>query len=235
MTNAKPAKIAKKDAKKRNLMLFSFLAAAAALALVLWGGAASPLFAQEGAPEGDAEIQRPVAVFDTTLGSFEAMLYDDLAPVTAGNFMKLAKEGFYDGTIFHRVIDGFMIQGGDPDGTGRGGPGYSIKDEFGKGLAHSGPGILSMANRGPDTGGSQFFITLVPTPWLDGKHAIFGAVVSGMDVVEAIGKTPVSGADKPVSDVRIEKLAIKDPRDKAAEPPAQETGGGAAPEDGSAG
>jgi cyclophilin family peptidyl-prolyl cis-trans isomerase len=155
---------------------------------------------------------RPTAVFETTNGTFEAELYTDLAPITAGNFIKLAQSGYYDGTIFHRVIDGFMIQGGDPTGTGTGGPGYAIEDEFGPGLKHSGPGILSMANSGKNTGGSQFFVTLVPTPWLDGKHAIFGNVTKGMDVVEAIGKVSVSSRDKPVTDVRINKLTIVEPQ-----------------------
>ncbi|MDH5590083.1 MAG: peptidylprolyl isomerase, partial [Gemmatimonadota bacterium] len=125
--------------------------------------------------------------FQTNHGTFTAELFEDLAPKTTGNFRKLAEEGYYDGVIFHRVIPDFMIQGGDPTGTGRGGPGYNIPDEFGEGLRHDTPGLLSMANAGPNTGGSQFFVTLVPTPWLDRKHAIFGKVISGMDVVEAIG------------------------------------------------
>ena len=125
--------------------------------------------------------------FSTTLGDFTAELFEDKAPKTAQNFIDLAEKGFYDGVIFHRVIDDFMIQGGDPTGTGMGGPGYQIDDEFGPGLKHDGEGILSMANAGPNTGGSQFFITLVPTPWLDGHHAIFGKIVEGMDIVHKIG------------------------------------------------
>ena len=123
--------------------------------------------------------------------------------------MDLAERNFYDGVIFHRVIDGFMIQGGDPTGTGRGGPGYTIRDEFGQGLAHDAEGVLSMANSGPHTGGSQFFITLAPTPWLDGKPPIFGKVTEGMDVVRAIGKTRVGPNDKPIIDVTIKKLTIE--------------------------
>jgi len=153
-------------------------------------------------------MPNPTATFDTYLGTFTVELFDDLAPKTAGNFAKLAKEGFYDGVIFHRVIDGFMIQGGDPTGTGRGGPGYKIPDEFGPGLEHNGEGILSMANAGPGTGGSQFFITLVPTPWLDAKHAIFGRVTAGMDVVRAIGKVPVGAGDRPVQDVVMNSVKV---------------------------
>ncbi|MDR1472009.1 MAG: peptidylprolyl isomerase [Synergistaceae bacterium] len=142
------------------------------------------------------------------MGAFKIELFDDLAPKTCRSFMDLAERKFYDSLIFHRVIDGFMIQGGDPEGTGRGGPGYTIPDEFGEGLAHDAPGILSMANAGPNTGGSQFFITLAPTPWLDGKHAIFGKVVEGMDVVAAIGKVKTAPNDRPITNVVINKLTI---------------------------
>ena len=135
-------------------------------------------------------------------------LYEDKAPVTTENFIKLAKEGFYDGLIFHRVIKGFMIQGGDPTGTGMGGPGYKIKDEFGEGLKHDDEGILSMANAGPNTGGSQFFITLAPTPWLNGHHAIFGKVVEGMDVVRLIGVVPTDFRDRPREAVTMEKVEV---------------------------
>jgi peptidyl-prolyl cis-trans isomerase A (cyclophilin A) len=147
--------------------------------------------------------------FKTNEGTFKVELYDDLAPATAGNFAKLAEQGFYNGVIFHRVIDGFMIQGGDPTGTGRGGPGYTIPDEFGKGLAHTGEGMLSMANAGPDTGGSQFFITLAATPWLDRKHAIFGKVVEGIDVVRKIGQTQTARGDRPVNDIVMEEVKVE--------------------------
>ena len=153
-------------------------------------------------------MANPTARFTTNQGSFDVELFEDKAPATAKNFAKLVEKGFYDGTVFHRVIDGFMIQGGDPTGTGRGGPGYSIKDEFNPSLRHSGEGILSMANAGPNTGGSQFFITLAATPWLDNKHAIFGRVTSGMEVVHAIGKVPTAGGDRPKQEVRIEKVSI---------------------------
>lgn len=157
---------------------------------------------------GETTMGNTKVLLKTNMGDITVMLYDDKAPLTAGNFENLVKKGFYDGTIFHRVIDNFMIQGGDPTGTGMGDPGYKIKDEFGVGLKHDKKGILSMANAGPNTGGSQFFITLVPTPWLDQKHAIFGEVVSGMDIVEKIGKTQVDKNDRPINKVIIEKAAI---------------------------
>jgi cyclophilin family peptidyl-prolyl cis-trans isomerase len=148
------------------------------------------------------------AQFDTNLGSFKIELFEDRAPQTTKNFIDLAEKGFYDGVIFHRVIKGFMIQGGDPKGTGTGGPGYTIPDEFHPELKHDGPGVLSMANAGPNSGGSQFFITLAATPWLDGKHAVFGKVVEGMDVVEAIGATPTAAGDRPKSNVVMEKVTV---------------------------
>ena len=128
-------------------------------------------------------MANPTVTIETNHGTIQAELFEDLAPKTVGNFADLAKKGFYDGVIFHRVIDGFMIQGGDPTGTGRGGPGYTIPDEFGKGLAHTAPGLFSMANAGPNTGGSQFFITHSPQRRLDGKYTIFGKVTKGMNVV----------------------------------------------------
>ena len=161
------------------------------------------------AAEAEAAAKRQTAVFETSMGTFKIELYNDLAPVTVKNFTDLIKKNYYDGIIFHRVIDDFMIQGGCPQGTGMGGPGYSIKDEFGKGLKHDKPGKLSMANSGPDTGGSQFFITLAPCPWLDDKHAIFGHVSEGMDVVEKIGKVPTDSRDRPLKKVVIEKLTVK--------------------------
>ena len=144
----------------------------------------------------------------TNLGSFTIELFEDRAPRTTKNFIDLAEKGFYDGVIFHRVIKDFMIQGGDPDGTGRGGPGYNIPDEFHPDLKHHGPGILSMANAGPNTGGSQFFITLEATTWLDGKHAVFGEVTEGMDVIQTIGSTPTARGDRPLEDVVMESVTI---------------------------
>ena len=146
--------------------------------------------------------------FTTNKGVFVDEMFEDKAPLTTKNFIELVEKGFYDGIIFHRVIDGFMIQGGDPTGTGMGGPGYKIKDEFGEGLKHDDEGILSMANAGPNTGGSQFFITLAPTPWLNGHHAIFGKVVEGMDVVRLIGVVPTDFRDRPREAVTMEKVEV---------------------------
>lgn len=146
--------------------------------------------------------------FTTNKGVFVAEMFEDKAPRTTKNFIELVEKCFYDGIIFHRVIDGFMIQGGDPTGTGMGGPGYKIKDEFGEGLKHDDEGILSMANAGPNTGGSQFFITLAPTPWLNGHHAIFGKVVEGMDVVRLIGVVPTDFRDRPREAVTMEKVEV---------------------------
>jgi cyclophilin family peptidyl-prolyl cis-trans isomerase len=126
------------------------------------------------------------ATFKTDKGDIVVKLHADKVPNTVNNFVFLARQGFYDGTIFHRVINDFMVQGGDPTGTGMGGPGYQFKDEFHPALKHSKPGILSMANAGANTNGSQFFITHVPTPWLDGHHSIFGEVTQGMDVLLSI-------------------------------------------------
>jgi cyclophilin family peptidyl-prolyl cis-trans isomerase len=148
------------------------------------------------------------ARFTTNHGDFAIELFEDRAPLTTKNFVDLVEKEYYDGLTFHRIIDGFMIQGGCPSGTGTGGPGYKIKDEFHPELKHDGPGVLSMANAGPNTGGSQFFITLAATPWLDGKHAVFGKVVDGMDVVQKIGKMKTGGQDRPVEPVVVEKVSV---------------------------
>ena len=149
------------------------------------------------------------AQFETSMGKFTIELFEQQTPKTVGNFVTLAEKNFYDGVIFHRVIDGFMIQGGDPTGTGRGGPGYQFADEFTPELKHNSEGILSMANAGPNTNGSQFFITLAPTPHLDGRHSVFGKVVEGLDVVRKIGKTPTKAGDRPVTDVVMNKVKIE--------------------------
>ena len=153
-----------------------------------------------------------VAVIKTNMGTIEIELFADQTPKTVENFVGLSEKGYYNGVIFHRVIDSFMIQGGDPTGTGRGGESFwggKFADEFVPTLRHDDPGILSMANAGPNTNGSQFFITLVATPWLDGKHTVFGKVINGMDVVLAIGKVKTGAGDKPVEDVVMEQVTIE--------------------------
>jgi peptidyl-prolyl cis-trans isomerase B (cyclophilin B) len=180
---------------------------------------ASPLgiVAEEAAPAAEAKPAvvapaptppAPAAITDvrivvkTDKGDIEGVIYASKVPMTAANFLNLAKRGYYDGLTFHRVIPDFMIQGGDPQGTGRGGPGYQFADEFDKTLRHSKPGIFSMANAGPGTNGSQFFITHVATPWLDGKHSVFGAVTKGQTTVNAVAR-----GDK------ILKIEVLDPTD----------------------
>jgi cyclophilin family peptidyl-prolyl cis-trans isomerase len=139
------------------------------------------------APEMTIDPQKKYkAILETDKGDVTVRLHADKTPRTVNNFVFLAQEGFYDNTIFHRVIDNFMAQAGDPTGTGRGGPGYKFSDEFHPSLRHDKPGVLSMANAGPGTNGSQFFITHVPTPWLDNKHSVFGEVIEGMDVLLSI-------------------------------------------------
>jgi len=142
---------------------------------------------------------------ETNRGALELELFDEDAPKTVENFVKLAGDGFYDGVIFHRVIPNFMIQGGDPTGTGMGGPGYQFEDEINPNLVVR--GALAMANAGPNTNGSQFFIVTAPAcDWLDGKHTVFGRVTSGMDVVDAIERTPTDTGDRPLDEVRIESI-----------------------------
>ena len=150
-----------------------------------------------------------MVIIQTNLGSMTVELFQDKAPKTTENFLKLVDKKYFDGIIFHRIIQGFMIQGGDPTGTGRGGPGYQIPDEFGEGLTHSGPGILSMANAGPNTGGSQFFITLAATPHLNGRHAVFGKVVEGLDVLMKIGSVETLPGDRPKEPVTMIKVSRK--------------------------
>lgn len=192
---------------RRYILVAVFLAAL----LVLSSGCA--IFAQDGAA-GTGDMMKTSkdngtkVLLETNQGNITIRLFDQKAPLTTANFKKLVGEGFYDGTIFHRVIPEFMIQGGDPTGTGTGGPGYTIKDEFHPDLRHSKPGILSMANAGANTGGSQFFITVAATPWLDGKHSVFGEVIDGMDLVYDISEVPRDKRDKPLEDVRIIKATI---------------------------
>jgi peptidyl-prolyl cis-trans isomerase B (cyclophilin B) len=140
------------------------------------------------APATPAAVTDIRIILKTSKGDIEATLFASKVPMTAANYLNLASKGFYDGLTFHRVIPNFMIQGGDPEGTGTGGPGYKFGDEFDRSLRHSKPGIFSMANAGPGTNGSQFFVTHVPTDWLDGKHSVFGEVTKGMDVVNTISR-----------------------------------------------
>jgi peptidyl-prolyl cis-trans isomerase A (cyclophilin A) len=165
------------------------------------------------------------AHFTTSEGSFTVRLFEDEAPATVANFVGLAegtkewtdpksgqkvKRPYYNGLVFHRVIEGFMIQGGDPLGTGTGGPGYKFADEFSPKARHGKAGILSMANSGPNTNGGQFFITLAATPWLDDKHSVFGEVVDGLDVIKKIGSTPTSKpGDRPVKPITVQSVAIQ--------------------------
>jgi peptidyl-prolyl cis-trans isomerase A (cyclophilin A) len=171
-----------------------------------------------------ADPEAPTATFVTSKGSFTVRLLPGHAPVTVANFVELAtgkkewsdprdgsrkSEPLYSGTVFHRVIPDFMIQGGDPEGTGRGGPGYRFEDEVPpEGPSFDRPGLLAMANAGPGTNGSQFFVTVVPTPWLTGKHTIFGEVIEGMDVVDAIATTPTGSQDRPAEDIMLERVEI---------------------------
>ena len=177
-----------------------------------------------GASANSQEKKGPLyATLKTSMGDIVIQLFDDKAPKTVANFVGLAggtkewtdtktgekvKKPLYSGTIFHRVIPGFMIQGGDPLGSGMGGPGYRFEDEFHPDLRHNKAGILSMANAGPNTNGSQFFITHQPTPFLDNKHSVFGEVVKGQDVVVAIGNTPRDARDRPIKDVVLKEIVI---------------------------
>ena len=181
-------------------------------------------FAQEEKKEEkkDAEPAKAAAVSDikikivTTKGDIEATIFASKVPMTSANFLNLAKRGYYNGISFHRVIENFMIQGGDPTESGRGGPGYKFKDEFDKGLRHSKPGIFSMANAGPGTNGSQFFITMAPTPFLDDRHSVFGEVTKGQDVVtKIVGKvnTGEPGVKADGKGDKIEKIEILDSTD----------------------
>ncbi len=149
------------------------------------------------------------ATMTTSEGDITIELFEDEAPKTVENFRKLAQDGFYDGLTFHRVIPDFMIQGGCPEGSGTGGPGYKFGDEIHGDLKHVGEGILSMANAGPATNGSQFFITLAPTPWLDNKHAIFGEVTEGIDIIRAIGKVKTGSQDRPAKEIVVKSVTIE--------------------------
>lgn len=156
--------------------------------------------------EGVREIKLTI---ETNHGIIHARLFADKAPLTVANFVNLADDGYYDGLIFHRIIPGFMIQGGCPDGSGRGGPGYSFNDEFHPELRHTKAGMFSMANAGPNTNGSQFFITLGPTPHLDNRHAVFGEVLAGYEVCETIASQPKDHQDQPHNRCVIERMTAE--------------------------
>jgi peptidyl-prolyl cis-trans isomerase-like 1 len=208
----------------RHFVLRSVSVATLALAVAISAAAGFQKSKKEEGKKPPMSNGKEIAVIETNMGTIELELFRKEAPKTVENFVKLAEKGYYNGVIFHRVIDNFMIQGGDPTGTGRGGEsiyGKKFEDEFVPTLKHEQPGVLSMANAGPNTNGSQFFITLVPTPWLDGRHTIFGKVVVGMDVVKAIGKVEVSKpGDRPVKDVVMKKVTIR----KGTDEPAKESG-----------
>jgi len=181
--------------------------------IILFVGISSGIIQSQQQDKTAMKETKTVAVIKTNMGTIEIELFEKQTPRTVGNFVGLANKGYYNGIIFHRVISNFMIQGGDPTGTGTGGQsfyGKKFEDEIVPSLKHDVPGILSMANSGPNTNGSQFFITLVPTSWLDGKHTVFGKVIAGMDVVQAIGKVQTSKpGDKPLKDVMMEKVTIE--------------------------
>ncbi len=165
------------------------------------------------AAEKPDNTEAPLVILETNQGTIALKLFPEAAPKACENFIGLVKKGYYDGTIFHRVIKGFMIQGGDPTGTGRGGEslwGGRFEDEFRPDLTFDRPGLLAMANAGPGTNGSQFFITTVPTPWLTGHHTIFGEVVSGYDVVQKIENTPTNAQDRPLEDQKILKAYVRE-------------------------
>ncbi len=191
------------------------------LVAAIAGGPARTLAQPPVTPKDKTLTPGTYAHFTTSEGSFTVRLFDDRAPKAVANFVGLAEgtkdpatgkpgqcKPFYDGLTFHRVIDGFMIQGGDPHGDGRGGPGYTFADEFDPTLKFDRAGVLAMANRGPNTNGSQFFITLAPTEWLTGKHTIFGEVVEGLDVVQRIGRVKTGPGDKPVVPVVVQAVKI---------------------------
>jgi len=211
----KKSPLEKKEVKIGIFILAIIVIVAIAAAILMSGGNDNGNNNEDGIDDnqnGNTPVDNPVAVFDTTMGTIKIELFEDKVPITAGNFISLANDGFYDGLIFHRVMQDFMIQGGCPEGTGMGGPGYTIDDEFHEDLKHDSPGILSMANSGPNTGGSQFFITVAETPWLDGGHAVFGKVIEGMDVAYAISELDPDNTDannKPLTDVIINSITIE--------------------------
>jgi cyclophilin family peptidyl-prolyl cis-trans isomerase len=187
----------------------------AIMSLILFSGCATT-------ESADNQVTKPTAAsklkggdivkirIETTEGEIHAELYAKEAPKTVENFVMLANKKFYDGIIFHRVIPGFMVQTGDPTGTGRGGPGYQFKDEFSPKLRHDKAGVFSMANSGPNTNGSQFFITVAPTAWLDNRHSVFGQVTQGMEIVQKIVSAPRDSQDKPLKEIKMLRVEVKE-------------------------
>lgn len=196
----------KEDKKKKQKRLQIFLVAL--ILLIIAGAFIYTWGPKPEMSETQTASKNRIAVIDTNMGTMEFELHEDKVPITTSNFISLANEDFYDGVIFHRIIKGFMIQGGDQTGTGTGGSGKTIPDEIVPELKHDSLGILSMANSGPNTGSSQFFITLAPAPHLDGKHSIFGKLIKGEDVLMAIGSVEVGDRDRPLTDVTME-ITIK--------------------------
>jgi peptidyl-prolyl cis-trans isomerase A (cyclophilin A) len=198
----KMQKIARKEKREsfrlKIGLLIIILIIAGAIGLYLMRPTDTPI---ESSP--DIPAKNRIAVIETNFGIMEFELHEDEAPITTKNFIDLSKNGFYDGLIFHRVVKGFVIQGGDPTGTGTGGSGETIPDEISPYLKHDSLGVLSMANSGPNTGSSQFFITLAPATHLDGKHAIFGRLIKGEDVLMAIGSVEVDQNDRPIEDITM--------------------------------
>jgi peptidylprolyl isomerase len=182
----------KQNKKMKNYIIFILIVLATLLA---------------GCKTGDEKMKNSIVLLETSMGNIKIELFEDTMPVTAGNFKKLVNSKFYDGVIFHRVIPNFMIQGGDPTGTGTGGPGYVIKDEFTSNNKNN-RGTISMANAGPNTGGSQFFINTVDNNFLDDKHPVFGKVIEGLEVVDKISKVKRDANDKPLTNVVIKKAVI---------------------------
>jgi len=189
-------RLERKKKKRRRLMVSSILIFIVAISGLYLYSSSKPQ------PIDGIEANR-IALIETNMGTMEFELFEDRAPITTKNFIDLAEKGFYDGLIFHRIVEGFVIQGGDPTGTGTGGAGYTIPDEFHPELKHNSIGILSMANSGPDTGSSQFFITLAPATHLDNKHAVFGRIIKGEDVLLAIGSVEVDENDRPLTEVTM--------------------------------
>jgi cyclophilin family peptidyl-prolyl cis-trans isomerase len=231
---AAPAPVAEAPARLHSVPLLLALAAAAVIAIIFFAWPSvdrsqaleeNSVNAKEKPDPQAAQKGRPIVEIETTLGTIRAELFADKAPKTVQNFVELVNQKYYDGIVFHRVIRDFMIQTGDPLGTGTGGrtdkglPAKQVPDEFHRELRHKGPGILSMANTGqPNTGDTQFFITTVDTPWLDDKHSVFGKVISGMDVIRKIERTDTDAQDRPRKEVKMTRVRLVPPQQQKQQP-----------------